>query len=137
MVEYLGCFFSVEELRKKMAELGQQRLHREIIHPHVTLYYRPERVDPELMGEKLTVRAVGYGNDGINEGLKVELNSPVPALQKLISEIPVPHITLSVSKRGKPVNTAGLTFVPIEPFRLEGTVGVFTEENTVEYKLDT
>lgn len=128
---YIGCFFSPDILRAKVQPLWPQRLARPIVHPHVTFVYRPAQVDPSLFGTPVRVRAVSYGNDGVNEGLGVELFSDNPAIRAMIDAIPVPHITLSVSETGKPVNTCRLQFEPIPPFELTGVFGAFLTDGTV------
>ena len=81
---------------------------------------------------------IGYGNDGKNEGLLVELVSveipdindifcDVHEMYLLAKSIPVPHITLSVSKDGKPVDTGKLNFdqpIPDE-FKDQIIIGTF------------
>lgn len=106
-VQYMGIFTDYP--------LGG-RLFREIENQHITLAFRPdEEKFKELLnyvGTKQAFEIKGYGNDGKNEGLLVELKSPIPyygAEQQ--------HITLSVSQDGKPVDTAFLEFdkpIPLE-----------------------
>lgn len=63
------------------------------------------------------MEVIGYGADDDNEGLLVRLKSANPKLQKKFEEIEKPHITLSISQKGKAVNTRFLDFKPIEkPF---------------------
>ncbi len=123
---YIGCFLDSEELAGMVALLGKERLARVIANPHVTFRYQPDTVDSGLFGEKVLVTAVGYGCDGENEGLKVELQMENPRLAKLAEAIAVPHITLSVSKDGESVNTRYLDFTPIAPFTLTGVFGGYT-----------
>jgi hypothetical protein len=106
-VEYIGIFTEYP--------LGG-RLFREIDNQHITLAFRPDADKfKELLnyvGTRQTLEIKGYGNDGKNEGLLVELKSPIPyygAEQQ--------HITLSVSQYGKSDNTAFLEFdkpIPLE-----------------------
>ena len=123
---YIGCFVDPEELARKVEPLGRQRLGRVIANPHVTFRYQPETVDRSLFGRKITVIAVGYGCDGENEGLKVQLRIDDPALAKLAERIAVPHITLSVSLDGESVNTRYLDFSPVEAFELTAVFGGYT-----------
>ena len=123
---YIGCFLDPEELARKVKPLGKQRLERVIANPHVTFRYHPETVDRSLFGEKIVVAVVGYGCDGENEGLKVQLQIENPRLAKLAERIAVPHITLSVSADGESVNTRYLVFSPVEPFTLTAVFGGFT-----------
>jgi 2'-5' RNA ligase len=98
-------------------------------HLHVTLSFRGgvESAHEELLGEVVDVRIVAYGNDGKNEGLKVELLAENPELQKLCDAVEVPHITLSTSREAKMVNTRFLEFAPLEkPVELTGRYGIVT-----------
>jgi len=130
---YIGCFFDVDELQTAVAPIAPQRLERPIPAPHVTFAYRPERVDTRIFGRAVTVRVTGYGNDGRNEGLRVEVLTQNPILQELALRIQVPHITLSVSRTGRPVDTAGLSFSPVEPFLLTGRFGGYLPDGTVVF----
>lgn len=126
-IRYIGCFFTPEDVEAAMLTQPRQRLYRTIAHPHVTFAYRPESVPAELFGLSVTVKAVGCGNDGENEALLVEFAELPPALKPLADEIPVPHITLSVSEDGQPVNSRYLDFRPIAPFFLTGVFGGMDE----------
>lgn len=121
---YVGVFLKKENLMKRIENLGS-RLSKGIEFPHITFQFRPENVNEKLFGSKIIVKAIGYGNNGKNEGLKVELSSTNPELQSMIEAIEVPHITLSISDDGKPVDTRFLSFEDIEPFEICGTFGGF------------
>lgn len=45
------------------------------------------------------------------------------SLKALGEAIPMPHITLSVSRTGKPVNSRNLHFAPMTPFTIERIFG--------------
>ena len=126
---YTGAFIDVATLHKNI-DFGS-RLETLIENPHVTFQFRPKTVPAPLFGEKVRVKVVGYGNDGLNEGLKVEVSTNNQMLSTMAEEIRVPHITISVSADGKPVDTAKLAFQPIEPFFLEMTFGAFTPEGVI------
>ena len=128
---YIGCFFPKEELLSRTEHISEGHLFRLIDAPHVTFVFAPEKADESLFGEKVRVRVTGYGNDGRNEGLRVELYSDNRELCDMIVDIPVPHITLSVAKGARPYETRFLEFQPIEPLYLEGTFGGYTEGGTV------
>lgn len=122
-VIYTGVFVNNKDLERLLEEHGVQRikLWREIPNTHVTIQYRPEQVDESLFGNPVDVRVVGYGVNAQNEGLLVEIACANEEVQKLCKQIEVPHITLSVSKAGKPVNTRYVRFQPIQnPFTLSG-----------------
>lgn len=102
---YEGFFFdrSVQEF------IGS--LWHTIEHQHVTTEYKPSVAHPELYGKKATFRIVGYGNDGENEGFLVRLTDcDDPDIDEIYNKIERPHITISVSPTGKPVNTGKLRF---------------------------
>lgn len=128
---YVGCFFDYDELKQKIEALGKKRLDKTIMNPHITFEYRPESVNTKLFGEKIRARIIAYGNNGENEGVKVEIYSDNPMLCEMASNIAVPHITLSISENGKAVNTRYLDFTPIEPFEIVGKYGGFTKDKTV------
>ena len=121
--EYIGCFVPLERLEPVTRAIGGTRLARVVQNPHVTFQYAPEQVDESLFGEKVHIRVVGYGKDGENEGLKVEVSAQERRLEELIHRIPVPHITLSISVSGAAVNTRYLNFDPVAPVELIGVFG--------------
>ena len=106
-------------------------LFRQIKFPHVTTAYRPKKTSKSLYGRTVTIKVTGYANDGEKEGVKVTVITDDPELKKMIENIPVPHITISVAEKGKPVNTGKLNFEPIEStdeIVFKGTFGGFTGE---------
>ena len=130
---YIGCFFDFDRLQSAVAPISARRLSRPVKTPHVTFVYRPRQVDPALFGQEVTVQVTGYGNDGRNEGLQVKVLSQDPVLRRLADQIPVPHITLSVSQEGRAVDTAGLAFLPVTPFQLTGRFGGYRPDGTVSF----
>lgn len=125
---YIGLFFDFDVFRSAVASLRRNPLSSDIKYPHVTFEYKPEEVDTSLFGNVLKIKIVGYGNDGKNEGVKVELSSDEPALQTLIEKISVPHITIALSDGAQAVNTKYIEFEPVEAIELYGTYGGFAEE---------
>ena len=128
---YEGCFFYPQELFEIPFIQKQERLLQTILAPHVTFAYKPEVVHTDFFGQPLTIKIVGYGNDGMNEGLKVELASASPEITALFNEIAVPHITLSIGKHAKTVDTCLLEFTPVEPVEIIGFFGGYTTERDV------
>ena len=122
-IEYIGCFFDPQILLQLPVTERQGPLCRTITFPHITFTYAPKEVPFSLFGTKVTAKVVGYGCDGVNEALQVEFVDLPQALCGLASEIPVPHITLSVAKNGKPFDSRFLNYRPTEPFFLEGIFG--------------
>ena len=120
---YIACFVPYYRLMAAVTPIREQRLEREILQPHVTVQYQPETVDERLFGENVLIRVTGYGCNGRNEGLSVQVQSRNPDLQKLLDRIAVPHITLSVARDGSSVDTRELDFHPVEPFTVRGRFG--------------
>lgn len=131
LYEYVGCFFDFEELYAKIANIPRKPLAKTISNPHVTFVYKPEEIDESLFGSIVKVRIIGYGFNEENEGLHVDVRTDNDALEKMITEIPVPHITLSISENGAAVNTRYLAFYEIEPVELTGFFGGCTFDREV------
>jgi hypothetical protein len=129
---YIGCFLDREALLQAVAPIRQSPLVRTIGAPHVTFAFRPKWVDRALFGSQMKLALVGYGNDGANEGVLVELRQADSAVKDLFDLIPVPHITLAVSETGKPVDTKNLCFTPIQPIVLTGTYGGYLPNGRVQ-----
>lgn len=129
--KYIGLFIEFEMFNKQIADIKTNNLYKVIKNPHVTISYKPEFVEEGLFGEEVTIRIVGYGNDGINEGLKVELITDNEVIKKQIKEIKVPHITLSIAENGHAVDTYRLDFEPIEPIEITGIYGGFSNSEEV------
>ena len=86
-------------------------LDKDIDFRHITTEFKPAITHEHLYGQKIRVTLISYGNDSINEGVKVSLSSAdSDELVELFNNIAIPHITLSVSNEGKPVNTSKLDF---------------------------
>ena len=49
----------------------------------------------------MRITIIGYGNDGLNEGLKVVLKADNLVIQHMIDKIEIPHITVAVSNEGR------------------------------------
>ena len=130
VVEYTGVFFEKGPFSSLVSKnIEEKRLHRVVLHPHVTFQYMPQTIREELFGELVKFRVVGYGNDGLNEGLLVEWLSGSTLVKKLFYEVPIPHITISYAEHGNAVNTRYLDFKPITPFVISGIFGGFTNSN--------
>lgn len=96
-------------------------LKQDIRDKHITTEYQPAITHESLYGAKCRFRVSGYGIDEENEGLLVYLVSvdvhdmkdrenKANELTDLYKSIGKPHITLSISQDGKPVNTKTLNF---------------------------
>lgn len=130
---YTGVFFDLSELSNKFAAyVGENKLSHIIENPHVTFTFKPKDVRIELLGKPVRFRVIGYACDGRNQGLQVEVVSICGSLVQEYDSIKVPHITISVSSDGKPVDTGKLDFKPIPtPFELAGIYGVFTDNGVL------
>lgn len=128
---YTGCFFKKRKLFRAVAALRTTPLEKESAFPHVTFAFAPDEVDRSLFGKQILVRVTGYGSDGRNEGVRVELSCGDPAIAETIAQIEVPHITLSVSADGAPFNTRFLTFHDVPPIDLVGTYGGLSRQKRV------
>lgn len=128
---YVGCFVKFEDFQSSIRDIRRNPLKNDIQDPHVTFAYRPENVNQALFGEKIHIWLVGYGNNGKNEGLKVKLESDNAAVQAMIDQVKVPHITISVSYDGKPVDTKELEFADIDPIEMEGKFGGYAKWGSV------
>ena len=129
--KYIGCFFSPKYFHERIKGIRADALENDIKAPHITFKYQPEEVNKSLFGRLLHVTIVGYGNNGVNEGLKVTVSSQDPELQAMIDQIEVPHITIAISDNGKPVNTRYLVFHEIEPISIIGRFGGYNKNGKV------
>lgn len=133
---YTGVFFDLSELSNKFAKFAsfieEEILSNIIKNPHVTFTYKPKDVRKDLLGKPVRFRVIGYACDGKNQGLQVEVLSIHSSLLSEYGTIKVPHITISVSEDGRPVDTGKLDFKPISvPFEVVGTYGAFTDEGVL------
>lgn len=126
---YTGVFFDAAELSEKFDKyVGKETLSNIIKNPHVTFTFRPNSVDISLLGKPVCFNVTGYACDGKNQGLSVEVSLIHAGLSSEYQTIKHPHITISVSEDGKPVDTGKLCFTPIsESFEIVGKYGVFTD----------
>lgn len=122
---YWGLFFEGEE------KMPKGTLENEVQHKHVTFGYLTPMPE-HLLGTKSPVVVTGYGNDGRNEALGVELDPDIHDYHSGGVEGNRYHITLSTSKDGKPVDSGALVFDDLDrPYVLEGTFGYFDGKEIV------
>lgn len=117
-VIYTGWFINPKDI-------GKASLEKPIQYPHITLAFKPEDALEDKFGTTAKIKVVGYGNNGTNEGYLCEIIPEDELLKNQAKSIKVPHITLSVSADGKPVDTSKLDFHPIDPFVISGIYGAF------------
>ena len=120
-------FFIIDELHGN--------LEKDIQFKHITTEFRPKVTHEHLYGTKAGFVISGYANDGNNEGLYIsKMTSSDKELEDLFDNVEVPHITLSVSTVGKPVNTAKLNFSQLNPedyYMVCGKFGGFNGKEVV------
>lgn len=144
---YAGLFVDPKGLYDKFPPT----LSHKIRDPHVTTAFRPgaEKLLLDSLGSNASIRAIGYGNDGQNEGLLVEVIADDPAIQKVIDERAEPdetgtmrsfpvHITLSIADGAEAVNTRNLNFEPLAtPVELTGNYKLFRKDGALISDKDT
>lgn len=147
-IVYAGLFFDPEEI---YSQFPQQRLAHRIRDPHVTTAYRPgvDKLFLNHLGSDAIIRVVGYGNDGQNEGLLVEIVAAPQIIKKTLEEQVIPdgaggykpfptHITLSIAEGAKAVNTRNLKFKRLEtPVYFTGIYKFFGKNGTLISDEDT
>ena len=138
---YTGLFFDPEEIYSQFPP----SLARRIRDPHVTTAYRPgvDKLFLNHLGSDAIIRAVGYGNDGQNEGLLVEIVAAPQIIKKTLEEQVIPdgaggykpfptHITLSIAEGAKAVNTRNLEFKRLDtPVDFTGIYKFFGKNGTL------
>ncbi len=128
---YTAVFVENDALNYAVMGIDRHVLENDIKFKHVTVEYKPKKnVFSQFLGEDVVIRIVGYGCDGKNEGLQVELDTKNEKLQKTLKKIEVPHITLSISSDSKAKFTSQIDFTKItEPIEIEGKFGVMTKNS--------
>ena len=139
MIKYVGLFFDKKEtnLIKSLEEndLGNQN---DLL--HCTFKYRPDDNGffDDIIGKIFEIYLIGYGNDGNNSGFEISL--PDELLKYYInynednSSLLKPHITVSLSKDAKAVDTKNLKFIPLEKkVKVMGTFGYWLKNGEQEF----
>ena len=127
---YIGIFVDYDTLQKFVNDnITKDRLSRVIEKPHVTFAFRPKEYNPDLIGKLVMLKVVGYACDSKNQGLQVMMEETSnPEILAEFKKIKNPHITLSTSADGKPVDTGKMKFKPINnPFYIIGTYDGFSK----------
>lgn len=133
---YTGVFFELDDLINKFNNnIHAARLSNTIQNPHVTFTYKPTQVNEDLFGTPTKFEVIGYACDGKNQGFKVRAATIHKSLRDEYENIENPHITISVSEDGKPVDTGKLDFHFVEkPFFITGHYGAFSNEGVITRK---
>ena len=127
---YIGIFVDFINLQMFTNDnITKERFPRLIMKPHVTFAFRPTEYNPDLIGKLAMLKVVGYACDGKNQGLQVMMEETSnPEILAEFKKIKNPHITLSTSEDGKPVDTGKMKFEPIDnPFYIIGTYDGFSK----------
>lgn len=127
---YIGIFVDFINLQMFTNDnITKERLPRLIMKPHVTFAFRPTEYNPDLIGKLAMLKVVGYACDGKNQGLQVMMEETSnPEILAEFKKIKNPHITLSTSEDGKPVDTGKMKFEPIDnPFYIMDTYDGFSK----------
>lgn len=135
-VIYYGVFFDEKE-SEKLYLVEENSLDKKAKDLHVTFRYFPfpnERIN-DVVGKEITLKVIGYGNNGRNSAVLVEIpesfkryyrhryrdngeNTPI-----------VPHITLSLSNDSTPKESRLLDFNVLEkPIAVTGKFGYYVSE---------
>lgn len=139
---YAGYFFSREDVDKFLSTIPKREgLAKDIKDTHVTVVFKPADIVPGDVGSKAGFIITGYGNDGKNEGFKLADTTEITPyaqaeLQKRQAERKAAdlglHITTSISKDGKAVDTAFLDFKDIpKPMQISGTFCIATKDGKI------
>lgn len=106
---------------KLKKDFNDVALSRKVENQHVTLAYKPSSMIQEILnsyiGIEFPIEVIGYARSTTNESYMASIPKEVPYFNKAI-----PHITISVSEDGYPVNSKNLVFNEIEPFTVIGIV---------------
>lgn len=125
---YIGCFLPKDQLARYVEKVSTGHLVRIIGTPHVTFLFEPDHVNEKLFGEKVWIKVIGYGNNGANEGLLVNIYAENKEILSMVEKIKVPHITLSIAENSRSYDTRYLDFYNIDPFMLEGIFGGYRRD---------
>ena len=148
IITYQAVFLDETSI-KKLIEMQKEKLPKMPKDMHCTFKFMPSNKEIEefskvLLGKKVSLKVVGYSSNGKNSGFEIELepeqelvytNSHIVKKDETSKvERTTPHITVSMSKDAKAVDTGFLNFEPLqEPFEITGTGGFFVtdrEKNT-------
>lgn len=138
MVEYFGVFFNEIE-SYKILKNENKALEKKAKNFHCTFCYKPKRFDEfnKIVGKETLIKLTGYSCDGKNSGFEIELSKNIKNYFQNFDEnrkIKTPHITVSLSKDAKAVNTANLKFKKLEePILIKGKFGYFIREQNNSY----
>lgn len=138
MVEYFGIFVDNQDI-EKIIKNEKNTLEKQPNNFHCTFAYKPKNIEMfnDIIGKNIDILLIGYGCDGKNSGFKVSFPNDMKKYflnADKEGNLKVPHITTSLSKTGKAINTANLKFEDIEEsVVIKGKFGAFVVENNKRY----
>lgn len=139
MLSYEGIFFD-EEAIKLIRFLEGNHLLKPIDNVHCTFKYHPneDEIFDEIVGKEFEIDLIGYGCDGQNSGFEIKLPNELDSFfinyEKNSNDKKIPHITVSLAKGAKAVNTAYLDFIPLsKEVVLKGKFGYLIKEGKKEF----
>lgn len=104
----------------------ESKLSNDVEYKHITTEFRPSKTHEHLYGKMATFNVYAYGNDDINEGYAVKMIScDDNELWEIYNGVDIPHLTLSTSAEGKPINTVKIEFEFIDNFTITTKFGGF------------
>lgn len=130
MIEYIALFIENDEDIKKLKQNEQSPLIKLPKNYHVTFEYKPQNIEKynEILNKRFEIRVVGYASNGENSAFKVEFPKDLNMFYNRRTnngELVTPHITMSMGKSGKAVNSCYLKFDNISPFKVAGIIKCF------------
>lgn len=128
---YIGCFLDLNTTNELLVSLENKRLRNTIKSPHVTLAFLPDSVKEDCFGSQVVWNVTGYGNDGKNEGVRVEPAYVPEELLDVVTKRRCHHITISLADGARAKDTASLVFDSIIPYAIVTTYGACTVRGDV------
>mgnify|MGYP004518577431 CR=1 FL=1 len=144
-VIYIGVFFDLEAVKSAVKQNGGVALEKEISLPHITLAFRPSDVELQklqpLLNKEVEVKLDEFAHNDRNAGFRVSIVAPDGIVENFLKG-KIPHITTSVGKDGRPVDTPklfdgsfeGVNFVQVDSQTIIGRIGVFCSDGQVYYE---
>ena len=116
MISYEGLFFD-DDVIQYLYELEEQSLGVTNDILHCTFKYHPsdKEIFNEIAGKFFEIYLIGYGNDGKNSGFLVDLPDNLKKYyinydEEMNEKLKVPHITISLAKGARAIDTKNLCF---------------------------
>ncbi len=109
MIKYEGLFFD-EKTEEFIHSIEGNRLELVNDRIHCTFQYKPtkEEIFNDIIGKEYLIEIIGYACDGNNSGFEIKL--PNELNKYYLKKDTIPHITASLKKGAKSVNTKDLNF---------------------------